>query len=118
MGNDGAPHDWRAVQRRLAQSHLSSSNESAAAYGARQHVRTLRLIVCLLRYADTLRRSVAEQQLAAAEGGGGPQSGKRGEHPSAEAALLDVAALQHVAEELAIVEQIVIAGTLLSKCSC
>ncbi len=79
----------------------------------RSYVATARV---LLRYADTLRGAVAEQQLAAAEAGGGPQSGKRGGHSSAEAALLDVAALQHVAEELAVVEQIVIAGALNFGC--
>ncbi len=72
----------------------------------------------LLRYADTLRRAVAEQQLTAAGANDAPQSGKRGGHSSAEAALLDVAALRHVAEELAIVEQIVVAGMSHIRCSC
>ena len=75
--------------------------------------------VCvLLRYADTLQHVVAEHQAAAAEANSGPQAGKRGGQPSAQAAQLDVAALQHVAEELAVVEQIVVAGALHLGCSC
>ena len=102
----------------MSQPRLGQPGDVAAAKAELECVLTFATGCVLLRYADTLRHAVAEQQLVAAEAGGGPQSGKRGGHSSTQAAQLDIAALQHVAEELAVVEQIVVAGTSLFRCSC